>query len=238
MLPAARASDLPSPFLSGSFEMWSGGEGVRRAWSAYSGFAWAPRGTLAESGFRVRGTGGYGQYSYDGVVERTRLSIYGTAVFADLLVGYQWSLGRLTLKGFAGASYEAHTLEPFDAANKLAEPATGAKLALEAWYNLTDRAWAQTDLSWSSAYGTYAGRARAGYRVHQGFMEDVSVGVEAGAFGNVASDNGRAGLFVRYAWYGGELSASAGVSGDIPEQGLSFSRLRNPYATLVYLKRY
>lgn len=240
--PAARANDLPSPFLSGTFEMWTGGEGVRRAWSAYSGFTWAPFGTLAETGLRIRATGGYGAYSYDGVVERTRVSIYGTSVFADLLVGYQLRLGRLTLKGFAGASYDAHDLEPFDPANRLAEPATGVKVALEVWYNLTDRAWAQADLSWSSAHGTYGGRARLGFRLHQGFMEDVSVGLEAGAFGNTAGDDGRAGVFVRYAWYGGELSASAGVSSDIPEQrqgrGMSLSQWSHPYGTLVYLKRY
>jgi hypothetical protein len=237
-MPAARASDLPSPFLSGNFEAWSGGEGVRRAWSAYSGFTWAPSGTLAESGLRLRATGGYGQYSYDGVVDYTRRSIYGTTLFADLLVGYQLNLGKLTLKGFAGASHDGHYLEPLDPSNRISGSAIGAKLALEAWYNFDDKAWAQTDVSWSSAHGTYGGRARVGYRVHQGFMEDVSVGLEAGAFGNDAGDNARGGVFVRYAWFGGELSASAGVSGDVPSKGMSFSRLSNPYGTLVYLTRY
>jgi hypothetical protein len=236
--PSVHANDLPSPFLSGKFETWSGGEAARRSLAAYSGFSWAPFGTLAQSGLRLRAAGGYGQYSYDGVVDYAPRSIYGTTVFADLLVGYQTSLGRLTLKGFAGAAFDRHVLQPHDAASRLAQPATGVKLVVEAWYNVTEQIWAQTDLSWTSAHATYSGRGRMGYRISQGFMTDLSVGVEAGAFGNAAGDNGKAGLFARYAWYGGEISASAGVTGEVPAQGMSFSRWKNPYGTLVYLKRF
>ena len=218
--------------------MWSGGEGMRRAWSTYTGFNWAPLGKLSDDGLRIRATGGYGQYRYDAVVDHTPQSIYGTAAFGDLLVGYQMGFGQLTLKGFAGASFDGHLLQPFDEANTLSKPATGVKLALEAWYNVTDKTWAQTDLSWSNAHDVYGGRMRLGYRVYEGFMQDVSAGVEAGTHGNVSGDNARAGLFVRYAWFGGELSASAGVSGPAPTQNRSVSQMTKPYGTLVYLKRY
>lgn len=227
----ATASDLPSPFLSGTFEMWSGGEGTRRSWSTYSGLTWSPFGKLATDGLRVRAAGGYGEYSYNGNADGIQQSIYGTAAFADLLVGYQMGIGPLTVKAFAGGNFDGHLLQPFDEANKVGTSASGAKVVLEAWYNVTDRTWAQLDLSWASAHSSYGGRLRAGYRVRQRMLEDLSIGVEAGAFGNDGGDNGRIGAFARYAWFGGEISASAGVSGAIEAP-------RNPYGMLVYLKRY
>ena len=54
------------------------------------------------------------------------------------------------------------------------------------------------------------GRARAGYRL----IDDVSFGFEAGALRDQSRDVGRLGLFVRYAWDGGEVSISGGVAGD------------------------
>lgn len=200
------------------------------------GFSWAPLGKLSEDGLRFRAAGGYGEYRYGGVADGTLQSIYGTAAFADLLVGYQMGLGRLTLKAFAGLNFDGHLLLPFDEASKLNTPATGAKLILEAWYNATDRIWAQADLSLASAHGSYGGRMRVGYRVYERYMQDLSIGVEAGAFGNDAGDHARGGGFVRYAWYTGEISASAGMAGELA--GLKNTSLKNPYGTLVYLKRF
>ena len=177
--------------------MWSGGEGTRNAWSTYTGLTWSPFGKLASDGLRIRATGGYGEYRYSGTAEGMQQSIYGTAAFADLLVGYQIGLGALTVKAFAGGNFDGQLLQPFDEANKAGTSASGAKVVLEAWYSLTDRTWAQLDLSWSSAHGGYGSRLRAGYRVRQRMLEDLSVGVEAGAFGNDGGDNGRAGAFVQ-----------------------------------------
>jgi hypothetical protein len=128
---------------------------------------------------------------------------------------------------FGGATFDGHLLTPFDEANKVNDAATGAKGVAEAWVNWSPGLWSQIDLAYATAHQTYSSRVRLGYRLTQSF----SLGVEGGASGNTASDNARAGAFVRYEWLGGEVSASGGVSGDI-------AAARNPYGTLVYLKRF
>ena len=223
----AQIAGLPAPFLSNSAEIWTGVDATRHAWSTYAGATWAPAGKLTDPGLRLRAGGGYGEYRYAAKIGRETLSIYGTAAFADLLVGYQMAFGNLTLKAFAGGAFDGHLLEPFDQNNKVNGSATGAKLVGEAWLNITPATWAQLDASYATAHSAYFSRLRLGFRVTHG----ISVGLEGGSFGNEASRNGRGGAFARYEWLGGELSVSGGVSGDIAAP-------RNPYGTLVYLMRF
>lgn len=77
------------------------------------------------------------------------------------------------------------------------------------------------------AHNTFSVRSRYGYRV----LRTLSVGPEAGINGNNEHINGRAGLFARYDWAGGEISVSAGVSGDIAEPA-------NPYGTVNFMRRF
>lgn len=175
----------------------------------------------------MRLTGGYGEYRYAGNIANTNQRVYGAAAFADLLVGYQMAFGHLTLKAFAGATFDGHALEPFDASNPVNGAATGAKVVLESWLNLAPSLWLQADGAFATAHAGYMTRARLGWRA----MRDISIGVEGGAFGNEASQNGRGGAFVRYEWLTGEMSLSGGISGDIAAP-------QNPYATFVYLTRF
>jgi hypothetical protein len=223
----AQIAGLPTPFVSGSAEVWTGVNATRHAWSSYGGVNWAPLGKLEDDGFRLRVAGGYGEYRYSGTVAGLTQTIYGSAGFADLLAGYQVGLGALTLKAFAGATFDDHVLTPFDASNPVSGSARGVKAAIEGWLNVTSLMWAQFDASYATAHRSYNTRLRLGYRV----TPAISVGVEGGALGNAASDSGRGGGFVRYEWRGGEISASGGVSGDIAAP-------RNAYGTLVYLTRF
>ena len=210
-----------------SGDAWTGAEGTPNVWSIYSGMTYAPFGAINEDGWRIRMVGGYGQYRYKATIDGERLTVTGQASFGDLLAGYHASFGKLTVKAFAGVSYDGHLLLPFDPANPVADRMLGAKGVLEAWFNFTPADWASLDLSYSTAHSSYYSRLRLGHRI----VDDLSVGIEGGAYGNDASNNGRAGGFVRYAWDGGEVSASGGVSGDI-------ARPTTPYATLVYLSRF
>lgn len=223
----AQIGGLPSPFQTNTAETWTGAEATRHSWSTYTGINWSPFGKITQDGLRLRLAGGYGEYRYAGNVEGTTQSIYGTAAFADLLVGYQRGFGPLTLKAFAGATFDGHLLDPFDEASKVGGAATGAKGVLESWLNLSPDTFAQFDLSYATAHQTYNSRLRVGYRLNRVF----SIGLEGGAFGNLAANNGRGGAFARYEWLGGELSLSGGISGDIAAP-------RNPYGTLVYLTRF
>lgn len=229
IVPGARAGDggLPAPFASGAVEWWSGADAIRHSWSTYSGVNWSPFGKIAQDGLRVRLSGGYGEYRYPGSIGGRTETIYGTAAFADLLVGYQWGLGALTLKAFGGATFDGHVLTPFDGNNPVNANATGAKGVVEGWLNINPATWAQVDLAYGTAHASYNSRLRVGHRIANG----LSIGVEGGGFGNAASDNGRLGGFARYDWLGGEVSVSGGVSGDIAAP-------RNPYGTLVYLMKF
>ena len=208
-------------------ETWVGGEATANVWSLYSGLTWAPLGSIREDGLRVRLAGGAGRYNYNAVIDGERTKVLGASSFGDLLVGYHVSNGPLTVKAFAGASFDGHLLTPFDPANPVSNRMIGAKAVLEAWLNIGDADWAALDLSWSSAHDSYFSRLRLGHRLGP----SLSIGPEGGAYGNRASNNGRAGGFVRYEWDGGEVSASGGVTGDIAKPA-------TPYATLVYLSRF
>ncbi len=225
----AQIGGLPSPFMSSSVETWSGAEATRHSWSMYTGATWAPLGKVTDEGLRLRLVGGYGQYRYSAPIDRTPTSIYGTVAFADLLVGTQMAFGPLTLKAFAGAAFESHTLDPIDTDNAVLGPARGAKWVVEGWLNLTPTLWVQADLANSTAHDGYFRRVRLGWRL----TNTVSIGVEGGSFGNASSrnENGRGGAFARYEWLGGELSVSGGLSGDIAAP-------RNPYGTVMYMTRF
>jgi hypothetical protein len=59
----------------------------------------------------------------------------------------------------------------------------------------------------------------------------ISAGLEAGAIGTAEYDTARAGGFLRYEWYSGEISASGGVSFDREGEV-------RPFATLNWLTRF
>lgn len=210
-----------------SYEVWVGAEAAERAWSIYSGLTWAPLGSIGADGLRFRASGGSGAYRYEGSIGGLPTSIYGTPAFADLLVGYQMGIGALTLKAFVGASFDAHELEPYDNANALAGYSTGVKAALESWLNVTPDVWAAVDLAATTAHSSYSTRLRLAYRV----LKDLSLGVEAGAFGHVEGNFGRVGALVRYDWGGGEISVSGGVTGNL-------DRPTTPYVATVYLAKF
>ena len=66
-----------------------------------------------------------------------------------------------------------------------------------------------------------------------------ALGIEAGANINAENEGGRAGLFARYDWRGGEISISAGASNGGP-LGLSGDMIEgaSPYATINWLTHF
>jgi len=207
-----------------SQEIWAGADVTANSWSAYSGLTAALFGPLQSDGWRVRAVGGYGAYAY----EKHGTTIHGNITFADILIGYHRQFGPLTVKGFGGIASENHVLSPLDLDNAVLGADLGAKAALETWLEIGSRNWASLDLSWSSVHGgTYAARARAGYRIRP----ELSLGLEGAATGNAEYDGGRAGTFVRYTWSSGEFSA--GVGGSIDRSGET-----GGYGTLNALYRY
>lgn len=224
--PAFSAEPATAP-RAAAVESWVGAEATRDVWSIYSGLVWSPLGGIREDGVRLRLSSGYGQYRYDTSLRGTSFRVNGRSSFGDLMAGYYLGLGDLTLKVYAGANIDQQILLPYDPGNPASGLVYGAKGALEAWLNLSPQAWAALDVNGGKAFSSYYSRARIGYRIQPA----LSLGVEGGAFGNVASDNGRAGGFLRYEQPDMEVSLSGGVTGDI-------ARPSTPYISLVYLSRF
>lgn len=202
-------------------EVAIGGSVVPSGWSLYSSTTLAPFGGLDQNGARLRLGSGYGRYTYDrprhcyDMIKKIELAcaaerISGRATFADILAGYRLGVGRFTAQAFAGLALDNQMLSPFDGNNASAGRATGVKVALETWTNLTPVLWAAIDGSWTSAHAATSARARLGYR----FWPRLSLGIEQAHFRNVAGQQSRGGLFARYEWSGGEASLSGGISAE------------------------
>lgn len=199
------------------YEIWSGGEATRQAFSLFTGTVWAPFGSIRDDGWRLRASGGRGYYSYGTGDAR----VDGVATFSDLLAGYRASLGAVTVKGYAGIAADVHLTDPFDPGNALDGGAIGVKLVLETWANLSPEIWTAVDAAWTMAHATYSTRARLGWRV----APLLSLGVEAGTFGNVESDGGRRGGFARLEWEDGEVSVTGGYTGNLRAPDTPFGAL-------------
>ena len=105
------------------------------------------------------------------------------------------------------------------------------KAVAEFWLNMGENAWSSLDVNWTSAYETYAGRVRSGYRV----FETLSLGLEARVNGNELDKDARGGLFVRYEWTGGEISLAGGIAGHFFDDANSETE---PYAAITWLMQY
>lgn len=179
--------------------------------------------------------------------------------FADVLAGFLWRLDPLTLKVFAGASGVGHALSPFDPENLAVGLDWGAKGVVEMWLNIGQDMWGSLDLSWSQAHDTRSARTRVGYRVAPKFSVGIEARLDVDAQGDcdlsweetaackeqyrnrygTATDlleYTRSGLFGRWEWDGGEISAAAGLSGTI--LGRDEDPQANPYASVSWIMQY
>ncbi|MET0407858.1 MAG: cellulose biosynthesis protein BcsS [Hyphomicrobium sp.] len=221
----------PNQSKYGWREVYGGVDAARDQWLAYSGMTLAPFSPdIYSNGWRLRFGGGYGQYSYDtvgphsncGVAvlndictedDRQRQRLKVSHSYAEALIGYYLELGRLTAKAFAGASMSTeHHLNGGDPNHSNDGTEFGAKGALEFWLNTSDTSWSSLDLSYSTARNETASRWRVGWRA----TPKVSIGPELRYDKNIETGdgawNGRAGLFARYEWTGGEVSAAGGAA--------------------------
>lgn len=238
-------------------EVWVGARASENYWLAYTGSTIAPFSGLYEDGVRLRFVSGYGGYRYRYSLLRQdrngasnvgrELSFEGETTFSDGLVGYLVRLGPLTAKAFAGVSMIDHTVTGqnglTDDANLVQGLEVGPKGVVELWLNMGNNAWASLDLSYTTAHDTGAARVRAGYRL----LPTLSTGIEAGfdtnaqSLGAYAADpnasigEGTSGVFVRYEWNGGEISASGGVSGEVASEAELGT---TPYATLNWISHF
>jgi hypothetical protein len=239
----------------GGHEVWAGVDASANNWLVYAGTTTAPWGDIHEDGLRLRSTIGYGRYSYVysdayNSIKKTRTitTISVQKSTADALVGYQLRAGQLTAKAFFGIALLKNELETPFATLAPVQIDTGLKGAVEFWLNLGQSGFGAFDVSYADTRATFSARTRAGLRV----WPAISVGLEAtynrsDLTGQVQLDDAvrfrgtlRTGGFVRAEWFGGEISASGGVSGDVVESRTGTDVLHKPmtYGTLSWIMQY
>lgn len=212
-------------------ETWAGGEVTSFSASVYAGYLYAFNGDVAADGLRLRLGSGY--WGYWGKSTRWSnnvvipVKLRGTSTFADIMLGYQTQWDRLTVKVYAGAEFDQQSWNRSDVNPDRQGGFVGGKLALETWLNLTPDLFAQFDANWASAHNTHYSRLRVGYAVLPSFF----VGPESGFGGTLDVQEGRIGMFARYAWGGGEVSVSGGA---IREADGAYA----PYGTANLLLRF
>lgn len=236
-------------------EMWAGADVSPESWLVYTGATVAPYSQIHDDGLRLRAATGYGAYSYR--YDSNGRTFSANTMFGEALVGYLKRFDPLTVKLFAGLSYIEHDIHPWDDHSISNGAEWGIKGVAELWLNMGDNAWGSLDVSYSTAHDTAALRLRAGYRI----TPEISIGLEGGfnvdgqaeckmrlglidhcadtpAGEEVKSllDYGRAGIFGRYQWEGGEISVSAGAIGRLyaPDDTVDF----NPYGIVNWITQF
>lgn len=217
-------------------EFFAGVDVTRDAWLAYGGATLAVGGgDVWTPGWKLRAGAGYGQYRYNYTVESglaggaLERQFDATTTYTDAMIGYLERVGPLTAKLFGRLAYIDHAINPVDPHNPVSGRAWGPKAAIELWLNIGSDAWASLDVTYTTAHETAAARTRIGYRI----LPTVSAGLEAGLNRNALDMGGRGGAFLRYEWFGGEISLGAGVAtgefqGLMPDLADGVA----PYATL------
>ena len=204
--------ELENPIYK--YEAWAGADATSHSRSFYGGMTTSLSGDIRVDGFRVRSAAGYGTYAYtslrwNGIV-RVPVHFDGVQTFTDLMLGYQQAFGPWIVKVFVGGSQDQHVIAPYDIENSVQGQRMGVKAAIETWLNIADRAFLQTETSWSQVFDTTGARVRAGYRINPA----ISAGLEGAYNANTVYEAGRLGSFARFEWSRGEISASGGVAGD------------------------
>jgi hypothetical protein len=231
MIACAQADYPPTEQIQSQYgwrEIYGGVDAARDQWLTYSGMTITPWSRdIYSDGLRLRFGGGYGEYGYDSIAPHMNC---GSAVlndicteggrakqhfkvshsYAEALLGYYLQLGQLTAKAFAGASMASEHHLKSDPSNHDDGIEYGVKGALELWLNLNENSWTSLDVSYSTARNESASRWRTGWRI----APKLSIGPELRYDKNVetgdAAWNGRAGVFTRYEWAGGEVSLAVG----------------------------
>ncbi len=215
---APKAAAEPEAPATPNNEIFTGFEASDNYASVYLGGGYAFGKGLYEPGWRLRSTGAYGQYRYDG----TRQVADGTYVptefdgenyFGSALVGYQFHPGSVIVKLFAGIELESQVISPRDPNNSVQGSEWGLRLQAEGWYDISERLYVSADASYGTAFEAYCVLARLGHRV----SPKLSLGIEGGALGNQEYDAGRGGGFVRGHFRSVEVTLSGGFTGSYLE---------------------
>lgn len=233
----ATAAAKPPARKQNHFDTFAGADVGTKHWLVYSGATIAPFSDVHQNGVRLRVSGGYGGYQYKSFryVDRpTSQSFDVTTNYMEALAGYQQKIGSLTAKAFVGVTQIDHAIAPVDPGNRVNGSQFGVKGTVELWLDIADDWYASLDGSYTTAHETRNARLRIGHRLQPNF----SIGLEArlnqdaqadfklsdeedAVFRQEPLDYALIGVFGRYEWSMGEVSASIGLNASDVETTIS-----------------
>ena len=213
-----------------SGELFGGGHLSHKSWISWAGAvqgfapAFTGRGSLYQSGWRLRGLVAYGQY---GLVTDGQPNI-ATPMLFEITPGVQLRSGPLISKLYLGLHGEQHRLDRPDPGSRLRELGYGVKIISENWLNLPMNSNASLDLSFSTLNTSYQAMLRLG-SAH--FVPRLTLGPEAQLVGNGEYYQLRLGSFARWKLAHGQIEASGGIS-------RNYDQKTSPYISLSWLKHF
>lgn len=218
--PALAAPDGPVQPQYGWREMWLGADAMRDVWLLYTGITLAPWSEdMNQPGWRLRTQAGYGRYDYEIKDAGGTRAYQGEVNYTDAFVGYQWRLGALTAKAFAGvSSIDRQGKRTSRDHNHIFSRETGPKAVLELWFDINETQWTSLNVSYTSAHDAANARWRWGVRVTPEIAIGPELRFDSSDFRNQQRGAlfdeylGRAGLFLVYKAGGLEVSAAGGVA--------------------------
>lgn len=187
-------------------------------------------------GIKLRAVYGRGYYQYRSSLQRggqfVDVTFQGESEFYEAMIGYEFRLGKSIFKAYTGLIAETNHIDPLDPQNSLEGTDFGAKFLLEGWYEFDSGHWLSSYSAYSTGSEYYVAHTRYGLPLLDGisYIGAIDVGIEAGVFGNKEFDAVRFGGFSRHKTSFGELTFSAGISGDY-EQPDSF------YSTFQFYRK-
>ena len=219
---SAFAASQPVQAQQQHFELFGGADVTNHSWFLYKGGVVSPFGDINETGVLVRGLIGYGEYEYGtrfpGAVGGIPTNVDGEVTSFEIMGGYQFAGPNTVVKVFAGYHGQDHDLSPNDVRNPVRGGEDGAKFQGEIYQNLSDSLWASAVGYYSTSFDSYWTRGRLGLNI----APNITVGPEAGIFGNDRHDQWRVGAFGRMAMGNSSIAVNAGFADDRNESDSAY----------------
>lgn len=186
--------------------VFGGADGREKSYYGYLGLLHHVNPDIAGEGALVRVFGLYGEYDYKSAVV-PRGDVDADMVAGDVMLGYQWTVDKGVLRGFAGLDYEDHDLSPNNRYDSNRGSDLGVKFQGEFETDYLSQYYAGVIGSYGTAKERYWLRARGGYNFG-GYI----VGPEGVLTGDQEYDEQRIGAFLMLVNPGWGLSVSTGYS--------------------------
>lgn len=204
-------TDLSIPHLHEKADFFGGIDAARATTFAWAGATYAPAGTLAEDGWRVRFMGGAGRYSYQASIVPGGIND-ANAFSVELLGGYRKTFddvfgSRLYAGVFAGAHYEDQILDFPDPFNPARGSEAGIKASLELYARIRQDYVATAFATASTVHRKY----HAKLTLLRELNGQWGVGGEIATMGDARYSEYRAGLAASFTWRRKIFMLSAGA---------------------------